>query len=271
MIQSALQGAAEMLLRPAGLVSDSFRQGEILRETAHRPWPPPQHPWLMGQIWVDLLFAHWPVEAQALEPAVPPQLPLDRFDGSAWVAVTPFVVEGLRLRGTAPVPLLSTFPEINLRTYVSLDGKPGIYFFSLDADSRPAVFAARRSYRLPYFKSRISVSAAEGEFHYRAERISEEGPPAEFEASYRPVGDPVPPKPGTLEHFLTERYCLYTLDDDQSVCRGEIHHPPWPLREASARIRRNTMGDQVGLALEGEPLLHYSVRQDVALWGLRSA
>jgi uncharacterized protein YqjF (DUF2071 family) len=271
MIQSALQGAGEQLLRPASLISDSFRQRDVLRETAHRPWPLPEEPWLMGQVWADLLFAHWPVAPEKLEPVVPPQLPIDQFDGSAWVGVTPFVVEGLRLRGTAPVPMLSSFPEINVRTYVAVEGKPGIYFFSLDADSRAAVFAARRAYRLPYFKSRISVGTADGEFHYRAERLSEDGPPAEFDASYRPVGDPAPAQPGSLEHWLTERYCLYTLNDRQQVCRGEIHHSPWPLREAWARIRRNSMGDQIGVELEGEPLLHYSARQDVALWGLRPA
>lgn len=271
MIQSALQGASERFLRAASLISDSFRQEEILRENAHRPWPLPQEPWLMGQIWVDLLFAHWPVAPEALEPVVPPQLPLDRFEGSAWVGVTPFVVEGLRLRGTPPPPLISSFPEINVRTYVTVDGKPGVYFFSLDADSRAAVLVARRAYRLPYFRSRISVSAADGEFHYSAKRIDDDGPPAEFDASYRPLGDPAPAQPGTLERWLTERYCLYTLDDEQGVCRGEIHHPPWPLRDASARIRRNTMAEQIGVELTGEPVLHYSARQDVALWGLKRA
>ena len=271
MIQSALQGVAEQLLRPASRVSNAFRQREVLGETAHRPWPLPDEPWLMGQVWVDLLFAHWPVPPEKLERVVPPQLPIDRFEGSAWVGVTPFVVEGLRLRGTVPVPVLSSFPEINVRTYVTVDGRPGIYFFSLDADSRAAVLAARRGYRLPYFRSRITVSAADGEFHYRAERISDDGPPASFDASYRPTGDPAPARPGSLEHWLTERYCLYTLDEEERTWRGEIHHPPWPLREASARVRRNSMGEQVGLALAGDPLLHYSARQDVALWGLRPA
>jgi uncharacterized protein YqjF (DUF2071 family) len=220
----------------------------------------------MGQVWLDLLFAHWRVEPEALERVVPPQLPLDRFDGSAWIGVSPFVVRGLRLRRFPPPPLLSAFPEINVRTYVTVQGKPGIYFLSLDADSRSAVFTARRTYRLPYFRSKIAVDRSGDEVSYRAERISDDGPPAAFDAVYEPAGRPEPASPGSLEHFLAERYCLYTLDDQRRIQRADIHHSPWPLRRAEAEIRRNTMAEPYGIALEGEPLLHFSARQDVALW-----
>lgn len=269
----ALQGAGELLLAPAPLVSDSFRQRRVLAETSHRPWPLPAEPWFMGQIWVDLLFAHWRVPLEELRRVVPPQLPIDTFEGSAWLGVTPFAVQGLRLRGTTPVPLLSSFPEINVRTYVSVGGRPGIYFLSLDADSYAAVAAARRSYRLPYFRSRVLASAGEGEesFRFDSMRISGDGPPAYFEASYGPSGGELQQGGGSLERWLSERYCLYTLDERRRVHRGEIHHPPWPLREAWAEIRTNTMTKPFGIALEGEPLLHFSDRQDVALWPIREA
>ena len=223
----------------------------------------------MGQTWNDLLFLHWPLDPAELEPVVPLQLPLDTFEGQAWLGISPFVVTGLRLRWTTPVPVLSTFPEINVRTYVSVMGKPGIYFLSLDADSRSAVFAARRSYRLPYFRSRISVERSQGEVDYRAARVSDDGPPASFAAAYRATGDPAPAQPGSLDHWLTERYCLYTLDDHQRVHRGEIHHPPWPLRPAEARVEANTMTRGVGIDLRGDPLAHFSARQDAALWRIR--
>ena len=271
MLRTALQGAGELLLRPAPLVSDSFRQREVLRETTHRPWPPPQEPWFMGQTWLDLLFAHWRLPPDVLEAAVPPQLPLDTYDGSAWVGVTPFCITGLRLRGTTPVPGLSTFAEINVRTYVSLDGKPGIYFLSLDAASCAAVRAARRSYRLPYFRSRIAMEESEDGFRFDATRTSGDGEPARFAARYGPAGERLPPRPDSLERWLTERYCLYTLDERQRVLRGEIHHPPWPLRPAWAEIEANTMTRPYGIELPGEPLLHFSARQDVALWPIRSA
>lgn len=271
MLRTALQGAGELLLRPAPLVSDSFRQREVLRETAHRAWPLPREPWFMGQIWLDLLFAHWRVPPEALAGAVPPHLPLDTYDGSAWIGVTPFCIAGLRLRGTTPAPGLSTFAELNARTYVSLGGKPGIYFLSLDAASRAAVQAARRSYRLPYFRSRIAMEENGEGIRFDATRTSDDGEPARFAARYGPDGGRLPVRPDSLERWLTERYCLYTLDERQRVLRAEIHHPPWPLQPAWGEIEANTMTAPYGIELPGEPLLHFSARQDVALWPLRPA
>ncbi|HVY95919.1 MAG TPA: DUF2071 domain-containing protein [Solirubrobacterales bacterium] len=265
-----LLDVGEAALRPAAVVSDSFRQRQVLVEADHRPWPLPEEPWLMGQVWRDLLFAHWRVPEAALRRVVPAQLPLDTRDGSAWLGVTPFVVQGLRMRGTAPVPVLSSFAEINVRTYVSVGGRPGIYFLSLDAASWPAVHAARHGYRLPYFHARIATRSGGAWVHYAAKRTSRDGPPAAFEARYRPQGKALPLEPGSLERWLTERYCLYTLNERGEVLRGEIHHPPWPLRPAAAEIGANTMARPFGIELEGEPLLHFSPRQDVALWPLRA-
>jgi uncharacterized protein len=249
-------------------VSDSFPQEAVLAETDHRPWPLADEPWFMGQIWLDLLFAHWRLPEEELRRVVPAQLPLDTYEGSAWLGVTPFVVRGLRLRGTAPVPVLSSFPEINVRTYVRVEDKPGIYFLSLDAASWPAVLAARRGYRLPYFHSRIETEKAGGWVHYAARRTSADGPAAEFEARYRAQGELLPRTAGSLERWLAERYCLYTLNERGEIQRGEIHHPPWPLRSAVATIGVNTMARPYGIELESEPLLHLSARQDVALWSL---
>jgi uncharacterized protein YqjF (DUF2071 family) len=226
----------------------------------------------MGQTWLDLLFAHWPVEPELLRKAVPAELPIDTFDGAAWIGVTPFVVSALRLRGTLPPPLFSSFCEINVRTYVDLGGKPGIYFLSLDAASRPAVLAARRGYRLPYFRADIDVASRPGdEVRYRARRVSADGPAAAFKAEYRPVGPPDPAEPGTLPHWLVERYCLYTLDDEQRVLRADIHHPPWPLRAAEVELEQNTMAEPFGIRLEGDPVVHFSARQDVVIWPLDPA
>jgi uncharacterized protein YqjF (DUF2071 family) len=264
-----LQGVGEVLLKPASFVADAFHQRAVLEETGQRPWPLPEGPWLMGQTWIDLLFAHWRVDENLLREVVPASLPIDTYEGSAWLGVTPFCVRGLRLRGTVPAPVVSSFPELNVRTYVSVDGKPGIYFLSLDADSCAAVHAARRAYRLPYFRSRIGVEHDEEGIGYDLMRTSEDGPPAYFAARYGPQGAKLPIREGSLERWLTERYCLYTLDDEQQIQRGEIHHPPWPLREAWAEIETNTMTTPLGFELEGEPLLHFSRRQDVVIWPLR--
>jgi uncharacterized protein YqjF (DUF2071 family) len=225
----------------------------------------------MAQTWTDLLFAHWEVAPHALEAVVPPQLPLDTFEGRAWIAVTPFGVRNLRLRLTFPMPFLSSFPEVNVRTYVTVAGKAGIYFFSLDADSAFAVATARRLYRLPYFRARMSIRRDGGEVRYASERTGvEAAPPAGFRGSYRPVGDTFQAAAGTLEHWLTERYCLYTVDRGQ-ILRAEIHHPPWPLQPAQATIAANTMSPPGVDLPESRPLLHFARRQDVVIWPLERA
>lgn len=239
----------------------------MLAETAHRPWPLPDRPWLMGQTWLDLLFAHWPVADEHLLAKIPHGLELDRFEGRAYVGLTPFRLTGVRARGTVPFPLVSSFLELNVRTYVTAGGKHGIWFFSLDASSRLAVAAARRAYKLPYHRAAIAAAEHGERIDYTCARVAAERPYV-FNARYGPAGRVEPAAPGTLEHFLAERYCLYAVDDRGLLHRAEIHHPPWPLQPASARIDLNTMAPD-GIDLAGEaPLLHFSRRQDVVIWPL---
>jgi uncharacterized protein YqjF (DUF2071 family) len=225
----------------------------------------------MGQSWRHLLFAHWPVDPDALRTVVPPQLPLDLFDGKAWVGVTPFRVEGFRLRNTPPPPWISRFLEVNVRTYVICDGKPGIFFLSLDTDSRFAVAGARRTYRLPYFAARQSLSEERGRYRFRSQRVSSDGPGAELDCTFAPLSEPFQAEPGSFESYLTERYCLYTLADGGTIQRGDIHHPPWPLQSADAQVDRNTMASGYGLELAGMPVAHYAGLQDVLLWTIAPA
>ena len=244
----------------------------VARIRDHRPWPMPPRSWFMGQTWTDLLFAHWSVEPAALEGVVPAQLPLDTYDGRAWIGVTPFAVRNVRLRLGWPIPFVSAFPEINVRTYVTVDGKPGIWFFSLDAGSSLAVTAARHGYRLPYFRAEMSLARDGRDVSFVSARVGAEAPaPAEFRARYRPVGATFEAEHDTLEHWLTERYCLYTFDDARRIQRGDIHHPPWPLQPADADIDVNTMTAEIGVELDGDPLLHYARRQDVVFWPIAAA
>jgi len=241
-------------------------QSRTLEATRHRPWPLPEMPWVMGQTWEDLLFAHWPVDAGSLRRIVPAQLELDEFCGSAWVSVTPFVVRALRARWLPPLPLGSRFPELNVRTYVTVESKPGIWFLSLDAASRVAVIAARRAYRLPYFHARMAKQRRGPGVTYRSERASDARAAARLNVDYAPTGDVFVAKPGSLEHFLAERYCLYALHGGEHVHRTEIHHPPWPLQPACARFAANTMTAPLGIELDGRPTLHFARRQDVLVW-----
>jgi uncharacterized protein YqjF (DUF2071 family) len=208
----------------------------------------------MGQTWQNLLFAHWRVAHDVLRPHVPEKLELEEYEGSAWLGLTPFRVAGLRVRGAPPLPLLSSFFELNCRTYVRAGDRPGIWFFSLDASSRAAVAAARRTYRLPYRHAHIE---ARGD-SFRADTQDA----GSFRAHYVAQGAPAPAEPGTLAHFLAERYCLYAGEGEW---RAEIHHAPWPLEPAEADV------EQLGIApieLEGNPLCHYACRQDVVIWSL---
>ncbi len=221
----------------------------------------------MAQVWHDLLFAHWPVPPAQLRPLVPAALPLDTFRGQAWVGVVPFHMSGVRLRGTPAVPGFSAFPELNVRTYVTVDEKPGVYFFSLDATNPIAVLAARAWYRLPYYHSRMHVDVHGDEVRYISRRIQSGTPRAELVARYAPTGPAAPPLDGTLEYFLTERYCLYTASRRGHVFRAEIHHPPWMLQPAEAEFQRNTMAEASGITLpDTVPLLHFAKRQDMIAW-----
>jgi uncharacterized protein YqjF (DUF2071 family) len=258
---------AETLWEGSSLLTRA--QARTLTETAHRPWPLPEAPWLMAQTWEDLLFAHWRVSSDALRRVVPLELPLDTFDGSAWIGVTPFLVRAMRLRLTPPVPLLARFPELNVRTYVTIGGRPGIYFLSLDAASWLAVFGARRAFRIPYFRAAMNSEHRAGGVSYASERVAGDGEAATFRGSYRPTGSPFAAKADSLEYFLTERYCLYTFDEHLTVYRAEIHHPPWPLQLAEADLEVNTMAEPFGIELQGKPLLHFAARQDVLIWPRR--
>lgn len=275
MIRRALwlaASASEAAIRAVPGAPPELSQGEVIGEVENRPWPEPREPWLMAQTWRDLLFAHWRVPPDVLERALPAALPVDTYDGHAWIGVTPFELSGLRPHGGIPLPGASRFPELNVRTYTTVDGKPGIFFLSLDAANPLAVIGARRAYRLPYFRARMQINRRGPAVHYRSERTSSDGAPAEFEAEYRATGAPFTAHPGSLDYFLTERYCLYTVDADGRPLRGEIQHPPWPLQLAEATIVRNTMTAPWGIELpDEEPLLHLARLQNVVIWPLRPA
>jgi uncharacterized protein YqjF (DUF2071 family) len=248
-------------------VIGDFRR-EVLQETNHRPWSMPDRPWIMTQTWNDLLFAHWPVDGQHLASKLPAGFELDRFDTEAWIGIVPFHMTNVAPRGVPPIPGLSAFPELNVRTYVRVNGRPGVYFFSLDCTSAMAVAAARTMYYLPYFMASMTVEANREWVEYSSRRTAADAPPAELRARYRPAGPVTLPEPGTLEYFLTERYCLFTLHEGIAYT-ADIHHPPWPLQAAEADFTINTMAEAAGIGLPSlAPLLHFARRQDMVGWPL---
>jgi uncharacterized protein YqjF (DUF2071 family) len=246
------------MLRLYNPFATAAKQARGLEEVGHRPWPLPDGPWRMGQSWLRLLFMHWAVPEEALRPHIPRGLELDVFDGSAWLGITPFRLEGMRPRRVPPAPLLCDFLEANSRTYVTAGGKPGIWFFTLDASSRVAAAGGRLTYRLPYRHVQMTMREDDGRYAFASDRLR---------VRYRSTGTPRPAAPGSLEHFLTERYCLYA-QDGEAVYRAEIHHPPWPLQPAEAELEHTAMPP--GVAPPGEPLLHFAERQDVVVWPLEA-
>jgi uncharacterized protein YqjF (DUF2071 family) len=245
-------------------MTDGFDRS-IVESTAHRPWPMPDAPWLMTQSWNSLLFAHWRVDASQMRRAVPDMFDLDLFDGEAWLGVVPFYMTNVGVRGMPALPGLSSFPELNVRTYVRVAERPGVYFFSLDAARWPAVVAARMLLNLPYYSAAMSVERRDGGVDYQSARRRRGG--AEFRASYEPASVPFVPSVGSIEYFLTERYCLYHHDGRGRPYRLEIHHRPWSLQVARAAITINTMAAASHLTIDGAPaLLHFARRQDAVAW-----
>ena len=242
---------------------------ESLKITAHRPWPMPTAPWIMTQTWHDLLFAHWPVSSSVLRAKVPNGFDIDEFDGQAWLGIVPFHMSNIAPRRVPALPWISAFPEVNVRTYVRVGGVPAVYFFSLDATNPVAVAVARTMFHLPYFSADMKVQEREGWIHYESRRTtSSDG--AQFRGRYRPTSKSREPVEGTLEYFLTERYCLFTVDSAFHTCRVDIHHPPWQIQDAEAQISINTMATASGIHLPPiAPLLHFSKRQDMVGWALR--
>ncbi|TJY41147.1 DUF2071 domain-containing protein [Cohnella pontilimi] len=241
---------------------------ELIRTTGHRPFPLPNSRWIQKQIWHDLLFAHWPVRADQLMPLLPRGLDLDLWEGEPWISISPFYITGLRLRGLPPLPFTSRFPELNVRTYVTCNGRPGIFFFSLDAGNRIAVEAARVLFRLPYFRANMTVRRTEENVRYFSSRKDSRGQAAMFSATYK-AADPHPfhALPDTLLHWLTERYCLYTTDAHGRILEGDIHHLPWQLQKAELRTERNTMTEALGIRLpDVDPLLTFTKRLEVLFW-----
>ncbi|HKQ61744.1 MAG TPA: DUF2071 domain-containing protein [Candidatus Polarisedimenticolaceae bacterium] len=239
----------------------------VLEQLDHRPWPLPDSPWVMTQTWHDLLFAHWPIEPTILVSKLPRGLELDLYDGGAWLGVVPFRMTNVAPRAVPALPWVSAFAELNVRTYVRIGDRPGVYFFSLDAANSLAVAVARTLFHLPYHVASMDVTEQGERIRYRSRRESATTGTAEFGASYGPLGPAFHPDPGSLEHFLTERYCLYAVDGSEGLRRVEIHHPRWRLQSAVATFETNAMAETNGITLpNAAPRLHFARRQDVVAW-----
>lgn len=223
-----------------------------LRDARHRPWPLPGGPWVLTMDWRDLSFLHWPVDAAGLQRHLPAGLEVETFAGRAWLGVVPFRMARTRFRWLPPLPTAHTFPELNVRTYVRGGGRSGVWFFSLDAASRLTVAGATRTWGLPYFGARMRCERTGGQVRFACERTDRRAPPATFAATWQATGAFAPAPPGTLEHFLVERYCLFAVRRGQLLC-GEVAHAPWLLAAAQVELRACDMARLPDCDLQGPP------------------
>ena len=225
---------------------------------------PPGSP-IMEQNWDNILFLHWPVESAAIRPLSPAQLEIDTFDNTAWIGITPFELTGLRLHPMPPIPGISSFSEVNVRTYVHYKGKPGLYFLSLDASNLLPALAARVFYQLPYFAADIDFTCDELS-NYRFSSRRRLTPSTRFTARWKPGMRLRAPDTESLAFFLVERYCFFT-QVGSSVSMTRAYHSPWILEEAHLESLESTMLAAFQLTDQTDaPLAHFSHGVNVQLW-----
>jgi uncharacterized protein len=238
---------------------------------SHRPWQRPAKPFAMYMEWHNLLFAHWAVKPELLEARIPKGLKLETFDGFAWLGIVPFQMRYTAPRKWLSVPPISHFDELNVRTYVTDGQKRGVWFFSLDCNNAFAVRAARFGFHLPYMDAQMRVSSRREQIVYSSRRTHRGEPEAILECVYQPSGKVYHAVSGTLEHWLTERYCLYSANRSGQVFRGEIDHMPWSLQAVDAEFSINSMSDGLGFSLPKTPeLLYFSKKIEVKAWLLEN-
>jgi uncharacterized protein YqjF (DUF2071 family) len=209
---------------------------------------------------MDLVFIHFEVDAAELLRFIPPGLTLELFQGKAWIGIVPFRMEGVSKRGWPAPSMLCDFPEINVRTYVTDGHKSGVWFLSLFAPHRIAVWVARSFFNLPYYFARVSITEKDRAFHYRMQRGERM-----FVADYKP-GRFISTEAGSFSHWATERYCLYSVDRYGCLWRGEVQHAKWPLQEATVDIQINRIAPVTLGAMH--PTVLFSSKLDVVLWSL---
>ena len=236
----------------------------------HRPQPPPRRAFWGHQTWRHLLFAHWPVAAKTVQALLPEGLEVDVFPGDpdvAWIGIVPFEMAGVRPRGLPALPGLSRFCELNVRTYVRHQSTAGVYFFSLDASGAVGVWLAQRAFHLPYYRARMRLQVdAGGQCSLTSQRAGI--PEACFAATYAPAGPSPTATPQSLEHWLTNRYVVFSDFATTGLWRADIHHRPWSLQPATARFDSLGVAAAAKVSVGGEPaLLHYVADMQVLIWG----
>lgn len=236
-------------------------------ETKRRPFPLPERPWVMTQTWHHLLFCHWPIEKEVIQELLPPELELDTYRGKAWLGVVPFKVKNMRMRGLPRVPYLHTVLQVNIRTYVTYKGISGIYFLTIDANKRLAVWGARIGALLPYRKASIRMTTRKDGIHFQSVSRELNQDKEKLDILYHPVSNAYTPSLNSLENWLFERYCFFVVHH-KKVYRGDIHHDRWQVKRADVKIN-HLPTNFIFSSIQNEPLCHYTRKKQAFAWILK--
>lgn len=238
----------------------------ILKSTEHRNYPLPKEPWAAMQDWEHLLFMHWPVYKAFIEPHIPADLELDTFDGDAWISIIPFKVNKMKVRKLPPIPFLYPFLEVNVRTYVKKDGIPGVYFFSMDASKLLAVLGGKIG-TLPYFHANMKLKKRAKKFYFKSKRKNDEK--ESLISNYKLIGKSTVHAKGSIDHWLLERYALWSYKFD-TLFRGDIHHKEWKVQPAEVNIDQETVTSFLpNNVYTTQPLVHYARSKRVFIWKIK--
>ncbi|MFB5190202.1 YqjF family protein [Alicyclobacillus fastidiosus] len=231
----------------------------------HRQYPIPERPWVMHQTWERVLFAHWPVPVRLLQAKLPPAIELDTFDGQAWLSLVLLFVKDLHARWMPPIPGASAFAQANVRTYVVKAGRPGVWFFQLYASNPLAVALARRFFHLPYERAAIKTEHRADATQFALSRAHQEQPVQALTCNYQPNPPVFEATRGSVDAWLTDRYCVYTSYADR-LYRADIHHTPWGLQRANAQWTNNTLFPRCEALTATPSILHFAACKRVHVW-----
>lgn len=231
----------------------------------HKGTDLPNLPWVMKQTWHDLLFAHYPVKLELLQKLVPPVIQLDSYNGSAWIGIVPFHVQNHRARLLPPIPGIDRFSQLNIRTYVTVNGKRGVYFIRVDMNHLIAGVLAKTFYYMPFQAATIKMKQNDQTIHFNSQKNGQHQ--FEFQCKYKPITLPFYAAKGSFEQWLVERYSFYALNKKGEVVRSDILHDYWPLQLVEGEISNHSILLNVGIQVaKDEPILHYAKKMEALLW-----
>ena len=232
-------------------------------EEHHKGTAFPNLPWIMKQTWHDLLFAHYPVKLELLQKLVPPVFQLDSYNGIGWVGVVPFHVQNHRVRLLPPIPGFDRFAQINIRTYVTVNGKRGVYFIRVHMNHLIAGVLAKTFYYMPFQAAIVKMEQSDRYINFCSIKSKQ----IEFQCHYTPISESKLAEKASFEHWLVERYSMYSLNRKGEVMRSDILHNYWPLQLAEGEITNHSILLNEGIQVaNNEPILHYAKKMEAMLW-----